>query len=232
MQSTMPVPVTHVIFDVDGLLLDSESIYDVIIDSILKEHGRKLSTEARCKIMGKKDTEVATILIDEFELPLTVEEFLQHDRRQQEVLLPSVELLPGAEKLVRHLHRQGIPIAVATGSSKRSMELKTARHKGLFDLFHHFVYSSDDPEVGKGKPEPDCFLLAARRFPADPEPNKCLVLEDAVNGVVAAHAAGMQCVWVPDPQQPQDGYKEKATLTLTSLTEFKPELFGLPPYED
>ncbi|OWF41571.1 pseudouridine-5'-phosphatase [Mizuhopecten yessoensis] len=60
---------------------------------------------------------------------------------------------------------------------------------------------------------------------------QCLVLEDAVNGVVAAWAAGMQCVWVPDPEQPQDGYSEKATLTLESLLQFKPEQFGLPPYD-
>ncbi|XP_033760402.1 pseudouridine-5'-phosphatase-like [Pecten maximus] len=227
----MALPITHVIFDVDGLLLDSERLYDIINDSIMKEYGKTLSTDVKRKIMGKKETEVAKILIDEFELPITTEEFLQEDRKQQAVLLPNVELLPGAEKLVRHLHRHGVPIAVATGSSKRSMGLKTTRHKDLFDLFHHFVYSSDDPEVTCSKPAPDCFLLAARRFPDNPDSNRCLVLEDACNGVMAAHAAGMQCVWVPDPTQPQDGYREKATLTLDSLLQFKPEQFGLPPYD-
>ncbi|XP_021371759.1 pseudouridine-5'-phosphatase-like, partial [Mizuhopecten yessoensis] len=143
----------------------------------------------------------------------------------------SLGIVLGAEKLIRHLHKHGVPIAVATGSSKRSIGLKTTRHQDLFSLFLHFVYSSDDPEVIHGKPAPDCFLIAARRFPDSPDPSKCLVLEDAVNGVVAAWAAGMQCVWVPDPEQPQDGYSEKATLTLESLLQFKPEQFGLPPYD-
>ncbi|XP_021371761.1 pseudouridine-5'-phosphatase-like isoform X2 [Mizuhopecten yessoensis] len=185
----MTVSVTHVIFDVDGLLLD------------------------------------------ELQLPITVAEFLLNDRQQQEVLLPTAELLPGAEKLVKHLYKHCVPIAVATGSSKRSIELKTTRHRQLFSHFHHFVYSTDDPEVVHSKPAPDCFLIAASRFPDNPETSRCLVLEDAINGVVAARAAGMQCVWVPDPEQPQDGYSEKATLTLESLLQFKPEQFGLPPYD-
>ncbi|XP_069105038.1 pseudouridine-5'-phosphatase-like isoform X2 [Argopecten irradians] len=228
----MAAPVTHVIFDVDGLILDTERLYTQITDKIVEQYGKTFTWDVKSKQMGKKDVEAAKILIDELQLPITPEEYLVQARAQQKILFPTVDLLPGAEKLIKHLHKHKVPIAVATGSSKRSIGLKTTRHQELFSLFLHFVYSSDDPEVKHGKPAPDCFLIASSRFSDSPDPSKCLVLEDAVNGVVAAHAAGMQCVWVPDPQQPQDGYKETATLTLTSLTEFKPELFGLPPYED
>ncbi|XP_060082641.1 pseudouridine-5'-phosphatase-like [Ylistrum balloti] len=231
MAAPVTAEVTHVIFDVDGLILDTERLYTVITDKIVGEYGKTFTWEVKSKQMGKKDVEAAKILIDELQLPMTVEEYLVKAREQQNILFPGVDLLPGAEKLIRHLHKHRVPIAVATGSSKRSIGLKTTNHQDLFNLFLHFVYSSDDPDVKHGKPAPDCFLVAASRFPDNPDPSKCLVFEDAVNGVVAAHTAGMQCVWVPDPKQPQDGYREKATLTLESLLQFKPEQFGLPPYD-
>ncbi|XP_033761118.1 pseudouridine-5'-phosphatase-like [Pecten maximus] len=227
----MAAPVSHVIFDVDGLILDTENLYTKITEEIVEEYGKTFTWDVKSKQMGKKDVEAAKILIDELQLPITVDEYLVKARAQQKILFPTVGLLPGAEKLIHHLHKHKVPIAVATGSSKRSIGLKTTRHQDLFSLFLHFVYSSDDPEVKHGKPAPDCFLIAASRFPDNPNPSQCLVFEDAINGVMAAHDAGMQCVWVPDPKQPQDGYREKATLTLDSLLQFKPEQFGLPPYD-
>lgn len=81
-------------------------------------------------------------------------------------------LFAGAERLVKHLYKHGIPIATATGSHTQSFELKTSKHKDLFSLFHHCVLSGDDPECKHGKPAPDCFLLAAQRFPDNPDPSK------------------------------------------------------------
>ena len=76
--------------------------------------------------------------------------------------------MSGADKLVRHLHGHGIPIAIATGSHTEEMEMKTKNHKELFSLFQHAVYSSSDPEVKNGKPAPDCFIVAADRFKNGP----------------------------------------------------------------
>jgi pseudouridine-5'-monophosphatase len=70
------------------------------------------------------------------------------------------------------LHKQGIPIAIATSSSKESVKLKQTNHKELFSLFHHMVMGSSDPEVKKGKPSPDIFLICASRFPDKPKPEK------------------------------------------------------------
>lgn len=76
----------------------------------------------------------------------------------------------GAERLIRHLHAHNIPICLATSSSKESMEVKTKHHRKLFSLFQHKVMGSSDSEVKHGKPAPDIYLLAAKRFPENPKP--------------------------------------------------------------
>uniref|UniRef100_A0A6N2MR06 Riboflavin kinase n=1 Tax=Salix viminalis TaxID=40686 RepID=A0A6N2MR06_SALVM len=134
-------------------------------------------------------------------------------------------------RLIRHLHAKGIPIAVATGSHKRHFSLKTQRHSELFSLMHHIVLG-DDPEVKQGKPSPDVFLAAARRFEGGPvDPQKILVFEDAPAGVLAAKNAGMCVVMVPDPRL-DSSYQDTADEVLSSLLDLNPNCWGLPPFED
>lgn len=122
-------------------------------------------------------------------------------------------------------------MAVATSSMKDSFDLKTEIHQDLFSLFGHIVTGGTDPEVKQGKPAPDIFLVAASRFPQKPPAQDCLVFEDAPNGVQAAVSAGMQVVMVPDELIKPELCK-LATLKLKSLEEMKPELFGLPPFNE
>ncbi|KAL0868494.1 hypothetical protein ABMA27_007975 [Loxostege sticticalis] len=225
-------PVTHVLFDMDGLILNTEELYTIAFQNILTPYGKEYTFELKLKLMGSQAHETAKKIVSELELPLTPEEFMAKSKIQFEQLFPDTQVLPGAKRLIEHFHKNNIPIGLATSSSKESYELKVNKHhQELFSLFPYKTMGSSDPEVKRGKPYPDIFLVAASRFPDKPKPEQCLVFEDAINGVKAARAAGMQVVMVPDPRIDTEQTKE-ATLVLKSLEEFKPELFGLPPFED
>uniref|UniRef100_A0A0E0LST0 glycerol-1-phosphatase n=1 Tax=Oryza punctata TaxID=4537 RepID=A0A0E0LST0_ORYPU len=136
----------------------------------------------------------------------------------------------GVLRLIHHLHANGVPMAVATGSHKRHFTLKTQNHKEMFTMMHHVVMG-DDPDVKTGKPSPDIFLAAMRRFEGNIEPSNCLVFEDAPSGVAAAKNAGMYAVMVPDPRL-DVSYHKGADQVLSSLLDFKPGEWGLPPFTD
>ena len=223
--------VTHVIFDMDGLLLNTEDIYTVATQRVVGQFDKQYTWEMKLQMMGMKGSDSAARIVEELELPITGDEYLDQMVHVFEELFPTAELLPGAERLVRHLHRHQVPIAVASGSSSPNYKLKTSRHGELFSLFSHAVLSSSDPEVTNGKPAPDVYQIAARRFPRPPaQPEHVLTFEDSPNGVLSARAAGMHCVMVPDTRMPEEQTRE-ASLVLPSLEHFKPELFGLPAYE-
>lgn len=145
-----------------------------------------------------------------------------------------IRLMPGAEQLIKHFSDKNVPIAIATGSAQVAFERKTG-HIGdiLRKPFSHHVYAGSDPEVKRGKPYPDVFLCAARRFKSPPKDMKqVLVFEDAINGVKAALAAGMQVVYVPDKRVDLSTITVKPTQTLESLEQFKPELYNLPQFDN
>lgn len=225
--------VTHCLFDMDGLLLDTEDRYTMAFNEVLSKYGsdKIFGWNEKSSVMGLQWRQSCQFIIDRYNLPLTPEELADQLTPVYEKIFPQSQLLPGAEKLLRHLHKHKIPIALATSSSSASYELKTKQVKPIFELFHHRVLGGSDPDVKNGKPAPDIFLVAAGRFPDNPDPSKCLVFEDAPNGVQAAVSAGMQVVMVPDSHLPKDLTK-KATKVLGSLLEFKPEQFGLPPFDD
>lgn len=164
---------------------------------------------------------------------VTPEEFVAEYEAIMKKSCHKIRLMPGAERLIKHLSNKQVPIAIATGAAQSGFERKTG-HLGdiLRKPFSHLVCAGSDPEVKRGKPHPDVFVEAAKRFKNPPRDSQSvLVFEDAVNGVKAALAAGMQVVFVPDKRLDLSSVQVKPTQTLDSLEHFHPELFSLPPFE-
>eukprot|EP01100_Stratorugosa_tubuloviscum_P012771 TRINITY_DN6160_c1_g1_i1.p1 TRINITY_DN6160_c1_g1~~TRINITY_DN6160_c1_g1_i1.p1 ORF type:complete len:244 (-),score=123.05 TRINITY_DN6160_c1_g1_i1:76-747(-) len=219
-------PIKAVIFDMDGLLLDTEGVYTKVTQQIVSRFGKNFEWSLKQRMMGQKAIDTARLLVQELQLPITPEQYLEEREPMQNALFAECEAMPGAIRLVEHLSAKKIPIAIATGSHTTAFELKTKKHKSWVDLFN-VIIRSDNPAVKRGKPAPDIFLEAARCLGIAPE--DCLVFEDAPLGVAAGLAANMSVVWIPDPNV--DKSLCQSHLTLNSLTEFDPSLWSLPAFE-
>ncbi|KAJ7502384.1 HAD-like domain-containing protein [Mycena galericulata] len=242
--------VEYVLFDMDGLLINSEAIYTKVTNTILAPYGKEMTWDIKAGCMGKPEYDAAVHLMSFFpDIALTVPAYLEQRNLLQDELWSTVPLLPGVRKLIFHLKAHKIPMAVATSSRRRNFLLKTGHLSEIFDLFEGKVVCGDDSQYNmRSKPEPDIFLAAARELlgrnvgPAKAstaltatqlaERRKGLVFEDALPGMQAGKRAGMSVVWVPDTQLLSVEYsgEEKADQILKSLEEFVPEQWGLPPY--
>ena len=225
--------ITHVIFDNDGLLVDTEQMYSDMIQLMLDDYGVKFTKEIKIKQMGRPTREAGEVLINSLNLSMKIEEYEDKLHILRPQFFPSCELMSGAEKLVNHLHNNNINIAIATSAERSSFNLKITKHVNLFSKFSHIVCGSDE-EIGKGKPAPDIYCIASKRFKIVPKPENVLVFEDAFNGVQAGLAAGMHVVWVVDmrfcplSKQELEEHKSDRLTIIYNLNEFKPEMFNLP----
>ncbi|MEU9980683.1 HAD family phosphatase [Streptomyces sp. NPDC050856] len=184
---------TAVIFDLHGTLVDSEPNYYEAGRRLLADHGVTGFTWRRhTDFIGIGTRETLEILKAEYGLAAPVEELLAgKNHHYLRLARAGTAVFPRMREFVERLHREGMPIAVASGSSRGAIEAVLGG-TGL-DAYVTTVVSAE--EVERGKPAPDVFLEAARRLGV--EPARCVVVEDAPPGAAAAHAAGMRCVAVP-----------------------------------
>ncbi|QEU97816.1 HAD family hydrolase [Streptomyces kanamyceticus] len=184
---------TSVIFDLDGTLVDSEpNYYEASRDLLAQYTGRAFTWADNEQYVGISSHETLALWKKEYGIEVPVTELLADlDRRYLALARAGTHVYPEMRKLVEQLHDAGVPMAVASGSSRAAIEAILSG-TGLDAQLTTLVSAE---EVPRGKPAPDVFLAAAELLGASPA--DCVVFEDAAPGAAAAHAAGMRCVAIP-----------------------------------
>jgi pseudouridine 5'-phosphatase len=206
-----------VIFDMDGLMLQSEEIWSDVDRLVLARYGLTYDPSLKPLFMGCEKLESARRFREVYGIADTPQTLARlRSELAQAFYRTRVRLMPGLEPLVAELQSRGKLLAVATSAETAIVETVRAR----FPVFRAFDTVVCADEVERGKPAPDLFLEAARRLRVSPDAS--LVLEDSPNGVEAALAAGMKIIAVPNPAVPRETMKH-ATLVVDKLTDISAE---------
>jgi pseudouridine-5'-monophosphatase len=212
-------PVRACLFDMDGLLLDTEDLYTLCVNLMLDKYGRPpLPWSIKAKLQGRPGPAANKIFSEWAALPISSEEYTAQLSVFQRKLFPTAKALPGVDDLLHCLEltkaqtdgkSQPVHIALATSSHEGNFKLKTDHLTEMFNVFpEERRVLGDDTRLkpGRGKPLPDIFLLALQSINDSlPEnetpitPEECLVFEDSVPGVEAGRRAGMRVIWCPHP---------------------------------
>lgn len=240
-------PFRACLFDMDGLLLDSETIYTISFSDILKNKFDKaegLTWDVKVKLQGLPGVQACQKVIDCYALEgqTSAEELYALTSRRQEELWSSVGVLPGVEKLIKYLKSRNVPICVCTSSHIDKFQLKTSKHEELFKLFDGNIITGDNPTIAKkGKPLPFIWWLGLdtinTKYSMEIKPEECLIFEDAIPGFISGKRSGGYVIWVPDQNAlnvtPKAeiaklvGENNENGVILKTLEEFRPQDYGL-----
>ena len=187
--------ISAVIFDMDGVLLDSEPYHDQTTTSILESYGAKGAYEAIRPFVGRSPEDMWAAMKIKYDIPASVEDLveLQWKKNVSGLSDSGLERSEGLSELLEFCHKKGIRVAVASSSRQDFMEAVFDH----LDLWKYVEVFASGSEVENGKPMPDIFLLAATRLDVDPE--RCLVVEDSTAGVQAGRMAGMYTIGYDNP---------------------------------
>jgi len=208
-----------VVFDLDGVLIESEEVWDAVRAAYVRERGGRYDAEVQRAMMGMSSTEWSRYLHDSAGVadePQAINDDVV--RRMLSVYREHLPLLPGAAEAVRRLAAR-LPLGLAS-SSNRALIDTVLEVSGLTPFFAATVSSE---EVARGKPAPDVYLEAARRLGVDP--TRCAAVEDSHGGIRSAKAAGMRVIAIPNRSYPPDEESlALADVAIGSLDELAPEL--------
>lgn len=224
--------VVAAIWDLDGLMVDTESVFDEVFQDYAVARTGKRMPEAeframRARMFGGKAIESARILHEALGLSDPPEEHLRWREAYDLAALfrERAAVLPGVRTVLAALQRRGVPQALATSSSRDLLEAKLARQAWLRSFFGEAVVTGDD--VSRGKPDPELFVRAAALLRVSSDRfGRVLVFEDAPNGVMAAKAVGMKVVAVPHPHLDRR-LVAQADQVLDSLEQFDAAAWGV-----
>jgi HAD superfamily hydrolase (TIGR01509 family) len=208
-----------VVFDLDGVLVDSEHIWDEVREQLARERGGRWSDRAQADMMGMSSVEWSRYMHDVIGLAEPPEEISDEVVRRMEARYArELPLLDGAIDAVERLHGS-FRLGLASSSNRPLIDV-VLESAGLTSRFEATVSSE---EVASGKPAPDVFLEAARRLTV--APGNAAAIEDSANGIRSAHAAGMRVIAIPNRRYPpRDHALALADVVLDSLEELTPKL--------
>ncbi len=200
-----------VIFDMDGLMFDSERLYKDAWQSAAAALGFPISNDLYQELIGRGNPEGEAILVERLGSDFPVSRFRRNwlDRWRATVRTGGIPVKPGLEELLDDLEERKTPKAVATSTPREEAMLTLGEMAGRFGA----IVTGD--EVERSKPEPDIFLVAGHRLGV--EPSRCVVLEDSEPGILAARAAGMTVIVVPDIRRPSSEIAALADAVVDSL---------------
>jgi HAD superfamily hydrolase (TIGR01509 family) len=211
--------ITAVVFDMDGVIVDSEQVWDEVRELYTRETGGTYTDSATRDMMGMSSVEWSRYMADALGVPGTPEEInAAIVERMLARYGEAPPLIPGAVEAVRRCAARW-PLAVASSSNPELIEV-VLDAAGLHDVIPVVVSSQ---EVPRGKPAPDVYLEAARRL--DVDPHACAAVEDSHNGIRSAKAAGMRVLAIPNPHFPPDPEAlADADVVLHAIGELTPEV--------
>ena len=206
-----------VIFDLDGLLADTEIISLKVYQELLEDFGIPFTEETYSReYSGHREEENVQRFLDTYDLPWNFDQTLEKVYElEAQILAKGVNLKKGAKNLLAFLQREGIPIALAT-SSVESRARMILDSNGILSLFDHLVFAKD---VKRSKPYPDIFLKACSDLNVLPE--NCLVLEDSEAGIEAASRAGISVICIPDLKIPAQSFLNKTEQVFQDLDDVR-----------
>ncbi|MBP1989814.1 HAD family hydrolase [Paenibacillus eucommiae] len=178
-----------VIFDMDGVLIDSHSVALHLLCDTANSYGCNLTPEEIHSWGSLSSRQFWTKVKEEHQLPQEVHELIKSYNVDQEIIkYEEIGLIPGVKDLLKAIKESGIKTALATSASKKRMQAVIE----MFGLSSYFDQCVCDNEVNQSKPDPEIFLLAANKLKVSPQ--LCVVIEDSRNGLLSAKAAGMICI--------------------------------------
>jgi HAD superfamily hydrolase (TIGR01509 family) len=209
-----------VIFDLDGVLIDSEQVWDDVREALARERGGRWHERAQRDMMGMSSPEWSRYMHERIGLPEAPEEInMIVVERMVERYAAGPPWLPGATDTVRRIAAEFV-LGLASSSNRELIDLVLAAG-GIADCFRATASSE---EVAAGKPAPDVYLEVARRLGVDP--HECAAVEDSHNGIRSAKAAGMRCVAIPNAHFPPGDAVAEADAVVGSLAELMPEVLA------
>jgi HAD superfamily hydrolase (TIGR01509 family) len=208
-----------VVFDLDGVLLDSEQVWDEVREQLVKERGGRWHERAQTEMMGMSSSEWSRYMHNELGVPDPPEEISADVvRRLEEVYRKRLPLIDGAIEAVERLAARW-PLGLASSSNREVIDLVL----DLSGLARFFRVTVSSEEVSRGKPAPDVYLEAARSLGVPPE--RCAAVEDSHNGIRSAKAAGMRVIAIPNQHYPPgEEALSLADVRLSSLAELTPSI--------